>query len=90
MSKETITTEEKAEADMSLAFVEGQADVWAQRINLNSMIENIASPMRLNRNAPDDVKAKFAKRMKEQMDAIIRQAFIEGAVLAQDRFQVTE
>ena len=90
MSKETITTEEKAEADMSLAFVEGQADVWAQRINLNSMIENIASPMRLNRNAPDDVKAKFAKRMKEQMDAIIRKAFIEGAVLAQDRFQMTE
>ncbi len=75
-----------ADADMSLAAIEGHADAWAERINLNAMIENIASPMQLNRGAPDDVRDAFAKRMKEQMDALIRQAFIEGAVNAMDGF----
>lgn len=75
------------EADMSLAAIEGYADAWAERINLNAMIENVVNPMKLNRNVPDDVKVSFAKRMREQIDAIVRQAFIEGAVNALDGFK---
>ena len=74
------------EADMSLAAIEGHADAWAARINLNAMIENATSPMRLTRRAPNDVREAFAKRMREQIDAIVRQAFIEGAVNALDGF----
>lgn len=79
-----------AEADMSLAAIEGHADAWAERINLNAMIENALSPMRLTRNAPDAVRAQFTKRMKEQIDAIVRQAFIEGVVNAMDGFAPDE
>ena len=73
-------------ADMSLAAIEAKADVWAEGINLNGMLENVISPMRLNRDAPDDVRESFIKRMREQMDAIVRQAFIEGVVNAMNGF----
>lgn len=74
------------DADMSLAAIEGHADAWAERINLNAMIENATSPMRLSRRVPDNVRDAFAKQMREQIDAIVRQAFIEGAVNALDGF----
>lgn len=90
MSAPETSAEERAEADMCLAAIEGQADAWAARVNLNGMIENIASPMRLNRNAPDEVRESFTKRMKEQMDALMRQAFIEGALLAMGGFVVED
>ena len=77
---------ELAAVDMCLAGIEGHADAWAERINLNSMIENVASPMRLNRSAPAAVREAFSKRMKEQIDALIRQAYIEGAVDALSGF----
>ena len=65
-------------ADRAIDFVEAQADLWAERVNLAAMIENATSPMRLNRNAPEDVRSHFHKRMREQIDAIVRQAFMEG------------
>jgi hypothetical protein len=52
----------------------------AESVNLFGMIENIMSPMRLNPNAPADVRESFTKRMREQADAIIRQAYVEGAL----------
>ena len=84
------TAETKAKADMCLSAIEGYADAWAKRINLNAMIENALSPMRLNQSVPNDVKAAFTKRMKEQVDAIVRQAFLEGAVNALDGFSSVE
>lgn len=65
--------------DRALTRLEAQADTWAVECNLPGMIKNIVSPMRLNRNAPDDVREHFTGRMESQIDAIIRQAFIEGA-----------
>lgn len=82
--------EDREDDDMSLAFVEGQADVWAEQINLNAMIENVTSPMRLNPNVPKEVRESFAKRMREQMDALLRQAFMEGAFRAMTGFAVDE
>lgn len=67
-------------ADQALDALEGRADAWSKRVDLRSMIENAASPMRLNRNAPDDVRESFRKRMIEQIDAIVRQAWGEGAL----------
>jgi hypothetical protein len=68
------------ELDMSLAKLDALADVWAEEVNLTAMIKNVVSPMRLNRNAPKEVREKFTARMEAQIDAIMRQAFIEGAV----------
>ena len=90
MNAKPETAETKAEADMCLSVIEGYADAWAKRINLNAMIDNALSPVRLNQGVPNDVKAAFAKRMKEQVDAIVRQAFLEGAVNALDGFSSVE
>lgn len=65
--------------DRALTIFEARADEWAVEINLPSMVNNVVSPMRLNRSAPDDVRERFTHRMKEQIDAIVKQAFIEGA-----------
>lgn len=71
-------------ADRALDHLEGRADLWSERVNLLAMIENVVSPMRLNRNVPDDVRESFRKRMIEQIDAIVRQAWVEGALEAID------
>jgi hypothetical protein len=62
--------------------LDGQADQWAEEVNLTSMIKNATSPMELNRNAPDSVRHRFRLRMEAQIDAIVRQAFIEGSLRA--------
>lgn len=67
-------------AKLALAILDGQADQWAEEVNLTSMIKNATSPMDLNRNAPQSVRERFRLRMEAQIDAIARQAFIEGAM----------
>lgn len=74
--------EAKAKADYGLAVLDALADKWAAEVDLTSTIKNAVSPMRLNRNAPDDVREDFTHRMEVQIDAIARQAFIEGAYRA--------
>lgn len=69
-------------AELALALLDGQADQWAEEVNLTSMIKNATSPMDLNRNAPQSVRDRFRLRMEAQIDAIARQAFIEGAMRA--------
>lgn len=69
-----------------LDYLDGRADEWSARVNLIGMIENAVSPMRLNRSVPDAVRESFRKRMIEQIDAIVRQAFVEGAIDAVSRF----
>lgn len=72
-------SEARAKADYSLAVLDGIADKWAEDINLTAMIKNATSPMNLNNAVPRDIKAKFKNRMEANIDAIVRQAFIEGA-----------
>jgi hypothetical protein len=74
----------KARSEMQMDVLEGLADAWAGEVNLCNMIENATSPMRLNKNAPADVRQKFHERMKAQVFAIAQQAFIEGAVRGVD------
>jgi hypothetical protein len=68
--------------DHALTILDALADKWAAEVNLTSMIKNAVSPMGLNRNAPGEVVAQFQHRMEVQIDAIARQAFIEGAYRA--------
>ena len=72
------------EGERGLAILDGLTDKWAEEVNLLSMIENAVSPMRLNRNAPQEVRDNFTHRMKVQIDAICRQCFMEGAMRALD------
>ncbi|MBK8467857.1 MAG: hypothetical protein IPL32_18755 [Chloracidobacterium sp.] len=65
--------------NMRMDMLEGLADAWSAEVNLGDMIRNATSPMRLNRGAPADVVQGFHERMMAQVDAIARQAFMEGA-----------
>lgn len=79
--------EATAEADMALAFFDGHADVWAANANITGMIKNVMHVARLSKRAPDDVREKFIDRAEAQFDAIVRQAFVEGAMHALMRFE---
>jgi len=72
----------KAKASHGLAILEALADAWAAEVDLTSMIKNVTSPMELNERATEHVKTEFRHRMEVQMDAIVRQAFQEGAYRA--------
>lgn len=65
--------------ERALTRLDALADAWAVECDLPSMVKNIVSPMRLNRSAPDDVREHFIGRMESQIDALIRQAYVEGA-----------
>lgn len=67
-----------AAAERAMDGLEAQADIWADEVDLVLMIKNVVSPMRLSRNAPNDVREKFTARMEAQIDAIVRQAYLEG------------
>lgn len=71
-----------AQAERAMDALEGLSDAWAAEVNLTAMIDNIVSPMGLNKSAPPEVRAEFTARMKTQIDAIVRQAYIEGAYRA--------
>lgn len=79
----TISAEEigspEAKAEIQMHVLDGMADAWIAEVDLTSMIKNATSPMDLNKNATANVKEKFRLRMEAQIDAIARQAFIEGA-----------
>lgn len=72
----------KGQADHALTILDSMADKWSEEINLPDVVGNAVSPMRLNRNAPKAVRDAFTDRMKKQITAIARQAFIEGAYRA--------
>lgn len=73
------TEDEISTGESALSALEGMADAWAESINLNGMVENVVSPMNLDASASQDIRAGFVKRAKEAIDALIRQAWIEGA-----------
>jgi hypothetical protein len=66
-------------AESALTKLEALADVWAAEINLTAWIDNIVSPMRINKDAPQDVRDHFISRMADQIYAVMSQAFIEGS-----------
>jgi hypothetical protein len=81
INKMTPDDDVQAKADHGLTILDALADTWAAEINLTAMIKNAVSPMRL-RNAADDVRERFTARMEAHIDAIVRQAFQEGAYRA--------
>jgi hypothetical protein len=81
-SKTDARATSRMQADDAMSIMEGLADKWSAEVDLPSIIKNAVSPARLSRNAPDDVRERFIGRMEAQIDAIVRQAFIEGSYRA--------
>lgn len=77
----------KAKAEMQLHVLDGMSDVWAEEVNLTALIKAATCPMDLNKNVPDHIRYNFRMRMEAQIDAIVRQAFVEAASRAVDMVQ---
>ena len=81
----------KAMADAQIEVIDRMADAWAEEVDLATMIKNATSPMDLKPHAPAEVRAVFRQRMEDQIDAIARQCFLEGAsravCLVQDAYR---
>lgn len=59
--------------------LEAQADIWADEIDLVLIIKNIGAVSRgLNDRMPPDVREGFINRQEAHIDALVRQAYLEG------------
>lgn len=73
--------EVQRKVEHSTAILDSLADQWAAEVNLPAMIKNISSVAML-RNAPKHVREDFRHRAEVQIDALVRQAYIEATYRA--------
>ncbi len=78
------TQEQTAACERAMDQLDALADAWAVEVNLPSLIKAATSPMGLNNAVPANIKARFRDRMEAQIDAIVRQAFIEAYMRGAD------
>lgn len=76
------TKEQIAASERAMDRLDAMADAWAVEIDLPALIKAATSPMDLKPSAPPQVRDRFRGRMEAQIDAIIRQAFIEAYMQA--------
>jgi len=70
--------EQDTATDMAVAKIEAIADQWAAAINLNEMVGYISTASRLMPSVPDCAREGFIVRQRQSIDAIVRQAFMQG------------
>lgn len=68
--------------EKAIEQLEAESDMWAERVNLHASIEHIAHVSRLAQTVPLAAREKMIDRQKSLLDALMRQAFIEGAFRA--------
>lgn len=74
-----VTPEQKAAGERAMDGLETQADIWADEINLVLIIKNIGAASRgLTDRMPPDVREGFINRQEANIDALARQAYLEG------------
>lgn len=78
------TPEQQAAVDRVMDQLDALADAWAAEIELPKLIKAVTCPMDLRPSAPADVKQRFRNRMEAQIDAIVRQAYVEAYMAAGD------
>lgn len=71
-----MTPEQKADA--AVDWLEAQSDQWATEVDLVSSIRHIAHISRLSQKVPLSAREKMIARQEQLLDALMRQAFIEG------------
>lgn len=73
------TPEQLAACERAMDGLEAQADIWADEIDLVLIIKNIGSASRgLNDRMPKDIREGFINRQEANIDALVRQAYLEG------------
>lgn len=73
------TPEQKAACERAMDGLEAQADIWADEIDLVLIIKNIGAASRgLNDRMPKDIREGFINRQEANIDALVRQAYLEG------------
>ena len=75
---------DKSEQNAAMDLMQAIADQWAEAINLNQMVQYLSAASRLLPSVPDHAREGFIKRQRQSIDALVRQAFMEGFVCARD------
>jgi hypothetical protein len=79
MSEPEPTPEQIAACERAMDGLEAQADIWADEISLVVIIKNIGDASRkLTDRMPPDVREGFINRQEANIDALARQAYLEG------------
>lgn len=79
MSESPPTPEQTAACERVMDGLEAQADIWADEINLVLIIKNIGAASRgLTDRMPPDIREGFINRQESNIDALVRQAYLEG------------
>lgn len=73
------TPEQTAACERAMDGLEAQADIWADEIDLVLIIKNIGDASRkLTDRMPKDTREGFIGRQEANIDALVRQAYLEG------------
>lgn len=76
---ETPTPEQKAACERAMDGLEAQADIWAAEVRLVDQVKAMGDVSRgLPDRMPANVRNGFIDRQEAQIDAIARQAYLEG------------
>lgn len=79
VSESNPTPEQIAACERAMDGLEAQADIWADEINLVLIIKNIGNASRgLTDRMPRDIREGFINRQEANIDALVRQAYLEG------------
>lgn len=79
MSEPDPTTEQIAASERAMDGLEAQADIWADEIDLVLIVKNIGAASRgLTDRMPPDIREGFINRQEANIDALARQAYLEG------------
>lgn len=79
VSEDNPTPEQIAACERAMDGLEAQADIWADEINLVLVIKNIGQVSRkLTDRMPPDIREGFINRQEAHIDALVRQAYLEG------------
>src|SRR3954453_163175 len=79
MSEPEPTPAQLAACERMMDGLEAQADIWAAEVSLVVMIKNIGDISRkLTDRMPKEIREGFINRQEAQVDAIARQAYLEG------------
>ncbi len=66
------------DGDAAIAFVEGVADRWMAKFDIVHTVKRLASVSRLPQDMPENIREKLIARQESMIDALTRQAFLEG------------
>jgi len=73
------TPEQLAACERAMDGLEAQADIWADEISLVLIVKNLGALSRgLTDRMPKDVREGFINQQEAQIDALLRQAYLEG------------